>query len=106
MSQLRLEHININELPPKWAKQLPRAQTVTVTIVVESLEYRPAMSKSVVIEPPSSDKVDNDNVPEDRDAYLHYLRSQGINLERLRESIEEYKAGKAEILDWDEFEKK
>jgi hypothetical protein len=105
MSQLRLEHVNIKELPPSWAKQLPLAQTVTVTIVVESLESRPSTPKPVIIEPPSSDIVGNDNVQEDRDAYLQYLRSQGINLERLRESIEEYKAGKADILDWDEFEK-
>ncbi len=104
MSQLRLEHVNINELPLSWAKQLPQAQTVTVTIVVESLA-RPPTPEPVIIEPPSSDIVENENVPEDREAYLQSLRSQGINLERLRESIEEYKAGKAEILDWDEFEK-
>lgn len=92
---MRLEHIKINELPPQWAKQLPAAQTFTVIIIAENKPSMPA---------PSDGIGQDDNAPEEREAYLQYLRSQGINLERLRESIDEYKAGKAEILDWDEFE--
>jgi hypothetical protein len=101
MSHLRLEHLKINELPPQWAKQLPAAQTFTVIIIAEN---KPSMPEQVTIEPPSDGIGQDDNTPEEREAYLQYLRSQGINLERLRESIDEYKAGKAEILDWDEFE--
>jgi hypothetical protein len=101
MSHLRLEHLKINELPPQWAKQLPAAQTFTVIIIAEN---KPSMPEQVTIEQPSDGIGQDDNTPEEREAYLQYLRSQGINLERLRESIDEYKAGKAEILDWDEFE--
>ncbi len=46
-------------------------------------------------------EVNREEGTDDQAAYLLYLRSQGINLERLYESIEEYKAGKTEILDWD-----
>ncbi len=97
MSHLRLEHIKINELPPQWTKKLPAAQTFTVIIIAENQEVKSTLPKQVSIEP-------DNNARQERAAYLQDLRSQGINLERLKESIEEYKAGKAEILDWDEFE--
>lgn len=92
MSHLRFEHIKINELPPQWTKRLPAAQTFTVIIIVENQGIKSTLPKPISIE--------QDNNAQ----YLQDLRSQGINLERLKESIEEYKAGKAEILDWDEFE--
>lgn len=97
MSHLRLRNLKINELPPQWTKQLPAAQTFTVIIIAEK-------PKQVTIEPPSYNTGQEDNATKEREAYLQNLRSQGINLERLRESIDEYKAGKAEILNWDEFE--
>ena len=105
MSHLRLEHVKVNDLPNEWVKQLPPAQTVTVIIIVEDLGQQPSTPEPVIIESKSSDIGLDDKIPEDREEYLQYLRSQGINIERLRESIGEYQAGKAEILDWDEFEK-
>jgi hypothetical protein len=94
MSYYKLEHVKFNELPPEWLKHLPIAQTFTVTIVAENLGQQASIS---------SDIGQSDNIPEDREAYLQYLRESGININRLKKSIEEYKAGKAEMLDWDEF---
>jgi hypothetical protein len=40
MSHLTLKHIEVKELPPTWAKQLPAAQTVTVIIIAENSEQQ------------------------------------------------------------------
>ena len=99
MSQLKLEHVNFNELPPQWAKQLPQAQTVTVTIVVENLDQQVPAPEQVITEPSSSNKV-----PDDQEAYLQYLCSQGINVERLEESIKQLEVGESEIVKLDDLD--
>jgi hypothetical protein len=99
MSEYKLKHVKFNELPPEWLKHLPVAQTFSVTIVAENLEQQALIS----VKSQSSDIGQSDNIPEDREAYLQYLRESGININRLKKSIEEYKAGKAKMLYWDEF---
>jgi len=84
MSPLILEHVKLNDLPYGWVKQLPPAQTVTVTIVVENLEPQ--------------------DVIEDKETYLQSLRSQGINIERLDESIKQLKAGEVETVKLDDLD--
>jgi hypothetical protein len=101
MSQLKLEHVKVNDLPHGWVKQLPPAQTVTVTIVVENFECKPVMSETMIIE---SDIRQDDNIPKDREAYLQYLRSQGINIERLDESMKQLEAGSVETVKLDELD--
>ena len=66
MSHLTLEHVKINDLPYGWVKQLPPAQTVTVTLVVENIEPQPTRPEQEIIEPPSYDIGQAGNVPEDR----------------------------------------
>jgi len=89
MSPLILEHVKLNDLPYGWVKQLPPARTVTVTIVVENLEPQSPMSKDVL---------------EDKEAYLQYLRSQGINIGRLEESIKQLEAGEVETVKLDDLD--
>jgi len=84
MSPLILEHVKLNDLPYGWVKQLPPAQTVTVTIAVENLEPQ--------------------DVIEDKETYLQSLRSQGINIERLDESIKQLKAGEVETVTLDDLD--
>lgn len=84
MSPLILEHVKLNDLPYGWVKQLPPAQTVTVTIVVENLEPQ--------------------DVIEDKETYLQYLHSQGINIGRLEESIKQLKAGEVETVKLDDLD--
>jgi toxin YoeB len=84
MSPLILEHVKLNDLPYGWVKQLPPAQTVTVTIVVENIEPQ--------------------NVIEDKEMYLQYLRSQGVNIGRLEESIKQLKAGEVETVTLDDLD--
>jgi hypothetical protein len=88
-SPLILEHVKINDLPYGWVKQLPAAQTVTVTIVVENIEPQSPMSKEVL---------------EDKEAYLQELHSQGINIERLEESIQQLEAGEVETVKLDDLD--
>jgi hypothetical protein len=79
MSHITLEHIKVHELPSAWAKQLPDTQTVTVIIIAEN----------------------NQN-----EIYLNDLRSQGIDINRLRESIQQLKTGKIDEIkleDMDEY---
>jgi hypothetical protein len=87
MSHITLEHIKVNELPPAWAKQLPTAQTVTVIIIAENTKEQ----SSIVLGP-------SDNVPNNQEAYLNDLHSQGIDIKRLRESIQQLKAGEVETV--------
>ena len=104
MPHLRLEHVKINELPYGWVKQLPPAQTVTVTIVVENPEHQPAMPEPAI---PSSNVEQAEqayNVPEDRETYLQYLHSQGIHIERLEESIKQLEAGEVETVKYEELD--
>ena len=84
MSTLILEHIKINELPYSWVKQLPPARTVTVTIAVENI-------------PPQS-PID---VPENQETFKQYMRSQGINIGRLEESIKQLETGEVETVELD-----
>ncbi|MBE9561281.1 MAG: hypothetical protein IMF12_00275 [Proteobacteria bacterium] len=81
MSHITLEHIKVNELPPTWVKQLPDVQTVTVVIIAE-----------------------NDNGQ--NEMYLNDLHSQGIDINRLRESIQQLKTGEVNAVkleDMDEY---
>ena len=89
MSPLILEHVKLNDLPYGWVKQLPPAQTVTVTIVVENLEPQSPMSQDAI---------------EDKETYLQSLRSQGINIERLEESIKQLEAGEVETIKLDDLD--
>ncbi|MCK5536857.1 MAG: hypothetical protein KAI79_08520 [Bacteroidales bacterium] len=73
MSHITLEHIKVNELPPAWAKQLPATQTVTVVIIAE-----------------------NDNISDE--TYLNNLHSQGIDINRLRESIQQLKTDEVDTI--------
>ena len=57
---------------------------MTVTIVVENLEPQ--------------------DVIEDKETYLQSLRSQGINIERLDESIKQLKAGEVETVKLDDLD--
>ena len=104
MSHLRLEHVKVHDLPKEWIKQLPPAQTVTVIIVVEDLGQQTSTPEPVIIESKSPDIGPDDKIPEDREAYLHYLRSQGINIERLEESIKQFEAGEVEIVNLDDMD--
>jgi hypothetical protein len=83
MSHITLEHIKVNELPLAWAKQLPAAQTVTVIIIAENAEQQSSIAY---------------NVPNNQEAYLNDLHSQGIDIKRLRESIQQLKAGEVETV--------
>jgi hypothetical protein len=87
MSHLTLEHIKVNELPVAWAKQLPTAQTVTVIIIAENAEQQSSMAPGLRY-----------NVPNNQEAYLKDLHSQGIDIKRLRESIQQLKAGEVETV--------
>ena len=93
MSYLTLEHIKVNELPPTWAKQLPAAQTVTVIIIVENSEQQSL-----------SDLGQGEKLPNDQTAYLKNLHSQGIDLERLRESIQQLETGEVETVKLDDLD--
>jgi hypothetical protein len=84
MSPLILEHVKLNNLPYGWVKQLPPAQTVAVTIVVENIEPQDSI--------------------EDKETYLQYLRSQGVNIGRLEESIKQLKAGEVETVKLDDLD--
>jgi hypothetical protein len=86
MSHITLEHIKVNELPPAWLKQLPATQTVTVIIIAENAEQQ-----SYVLG-------QSDNVLNNQEAYLNDLQSQGIDIKRLRESIQQFKAGEVETV--------
>jgi hypothetical protein len=86
MSHITLEHIKVNELPPAWLKQLPATQTVTVIIIAENAEQQ-----SYVLG-------QSDNVLNNQEAYLNDLQSQGIDIKRLRESIQQLKAGEVETV--------
>ncbi len=87
MSPLILEHVKINELPYGWVKQLPPAQTVTVTIAVENIEAQSPI-----------------DVPENQETFKQYMRHQGINIERLEESIKQLEAGEVETVELDKLD--
>ncbi|EDN68754.1 hypothetical protein BGP_3833 [Beggiatoa sp. PS] len=93
MSHLTLEHIKVNELPPAWAKQLSTAQTVTVIIIAETEEQQSSIELG-----------QGKNVPNDQEAYLNNLHSQGIDIKRLRESIQQLKAGEVETVKLDDLD--
>jgi hypothetical protein len=44
------------------------------------------------------------NVIEDKEMYLQYLRSQGVNIGRLEESIKQLKAGEVETVKLDDLD--
>lgn len=87
MSHITLEHIKVNELPRAWAKQLPHAQTVTVIIIAENAVQQSSIAPG-----------QSDNVPNNQEAYLNDLQSQGIDIKRLRESIQQLNAGEVETV--------
>jgi len=53
---------------------------------------------------PSSDIGQVYNVPEDRETYLQYLHSQGINIDRLEESIKQLEVGEIETVKLDQLD--
>jgi len=93
MSHLTLEHIKVNELPPTWAKQLPAAQTVTVIIIAENSEPQSSIAFG-----------QGEKLPNDQTAYLTHLHSQGIDLKRLKESIQQLEADEVETVKLDDLD--
>jgi hypothetical protein len=91
MSYLTLKHIKVNELPLTWAKQLAGTQTVTVIIITENSDQQPSIDFGM------GDKVVND-------AYLNDLHSQGIDIKRLRESIQQLQAGEVETVQLEDLD--
>ncbi len=85
MSHLTLKHIEVNELPPTWAKQLPAAQTVTVIIIAENSEQQSSI-----------DFGQGEKVANEIETYLNDLHR--IDLKRLRESIQQLEAGQVETV--------
>ncbi|RKZ45043.1 MAG: hypothetical protein DRR16_15425 [Candidatus Parabeggiatoa sp. nov. 3] len=88
-----MEHVKVHELPPTWAKQLSPTQTVTVIIIAENSEQQSLFALE-----------QGELLPNDQEAYLNDLHSQGIDIKRLRESIQQLEAGEVETVKLDDLD--
>jgi len=88
-SHLTLEHVKVHELPPTWAKQLSATQ-----IIIAENSDQPS---SIAFE-------QGEPLPNDQQAYLNDLHSQGIDIKRLRESIQQLEAGEVETVKLDDLD--
>jgi len=82
-SPVIFKHLTSTDLPVEWAKYLPAEQTFTVLVLAERSESPLLLGKA---------------------AYLHYLRTSGINVERLQESIQQLERGQIDTVAWDELD--
>jgi hypothetical protein len=78
------KHLNRTDLPVEWAKYLPAEQTFTVLVLAERSESPWLLGKEL--------------------DYLQYLRTSGINVERLQESIQQLEMGQVDTVAWDELD--
>ena len=83
-SPVIFKHLTRTDLPVEWAKYLPAEPTFTVLVLVERPESPLLLGKEL--------------------DYLHYLRTSGINVERLQESIQQLEMGQVDTVAWDELD--